>query len=249
MLRVLVPVKRVVDYAVKVRVRADKLGVETNNVKMSMNPFDEIALEEAIRLKEKGIVKEIVAVSLGPKHVQETIRYALAMGADKGIHVESEAELEPLTVAHILKKLVEKDSPNLVILGKQAIDDDCHQTGQMLAGMLNWPQGTAISKLDISNSNASIVRETDIGLESITVQLPAVVTCDLRLNEPRYAKLQNIMKAKKVELQRFTPEELGVSVSQHVKTVEVNEPPKRAAGIKVREPQELVEKLKKLGAI
>lgn len=195
MLRVLVPVKRVVDYAVKVRVRPDKLGVDTNNVKMSMNPFDQIALEEAIRLKEKGLVKEIVTVSLGPKHVQETLRFGIALGfphVDRSIHVETEGELEPLAVAQILKKLVEKESPNLVVLGKQAIDDDCHQTGQMLAGMLNWPQGTAISKIDIVESNASIVRETDTGLETLSVQLPAIVTCDLRLNEPRYAKLTNM---------------------------------------------------------
>jgi len=216
---------------------------------MSMNPFDEIAMEEAIRLKEKGVVKEIVAVSIGPKAVQETIRVALAMGADKGVHVESDAELEPLSVAKILKKLVEKDPASIVILGKQAIDDDCNQTGQMLAGMLNWPQGTAISKIDIVEKHATIVRETDTGLETLSVELPAVVTCDLRLNEPRYAKLQNIMKAKKIELQRYTPKELGVDIAPHVKPVEVNEPSKRAAGVKVQSTQEAVDKLKAFGVI
>jgi electron transfer flavoprotein beta subunit len=246
-----VPVKRVIDYAVKIRVRPDKRGVESANVKMSMNPFDEIAVEEAIRLKEKGIANEVIAVSLGPKPSQETIRTALAMGADKGIHVETDKELEPLAVARILKKLMEKDTPNLVILGKQAIDDDCNQTGQMLAGLLNWPQGTNISKLDVdaSSSTAKVVRETDTGLEHLVLKLPAVVTCDLRLNEPRYAKLQNIMKAKKMEIQRTTPEELGVDVTPHVQVLEVNEPPQRVAGVKVQTVQELVDRLKVSGTI
>lgn len=192
-LRVLVPVKRVIDYAVKVRVLPNKTGVD-KNVKMSMNPFDELAVEEAIRLKEKGIVKEIIAVSMGPKPSQETIRTALAMGADKGIHVDTDKELEPLAVAQILKKLVEKEKPNLVILGKQAIDDDSNQTGQMLAGMMAWPQGTFISKLEVdaSANTAKVVRETDTGSETLSMKLPAVITCDLRLNEPRYAKLQNM---------------------------------------------------------
>lgn len=192
-LRVLVPVKRVIDYAVKIRVLPNKTGVE-KGVKMSMNPFDEIAVEEAIRLKEKGLVKEIIAVSMGPNQNQETIRTALAMGADKGIHVETDKELEPITAAQILRKLVEKENPNLVIMGKQAIDDDCNQTGQMLAGMMSWPQGTFISKLEVDpqNNSAKVARETDTGSETLSVKLPAVITCDLRLNEPRYAKLQNM---------------------------------------------------------
>jgi electron transfer flavoprotein beta subunit len=192
-LRVLVPVKRVIDYAVKIRVLANKSGVD-KTVKMSMNPFDEIAVEEAVRLKEKGIVKEIIAVSMGPKSNQETIRTALALGADKGIHVETDKELEPITAANILRKLVEKENPNLVIMGKQAIDDDCNQTGQMLAGMMSWPQGTFISKIDVDtqSNSAKIARETDTGSETLSLKLPAVITCDLRLNEPRYAKLPNM---------------------------------------------------------
>jgi len=253
--RVLVPIKRVVDYAVKIRVRADKLGIETNNVKMSMNPFDEIAVEEAIRLREKGIVKEIVTVSVGPKSVLETIRYSLAMGADRGIHIDTtsdtDTDLEPIYIAQILKKLIEKENSSLVVMGKQAIDDDCNQTGQMLAGMLNWPQCTAISKIEIqpNTNNATFIRETDSGLETLFLQLPAIVTCDLRLNEPRYAKLQNIMKVRNAFIQPFTPTDLGVKISRHTETIEVNEPSKRTGGVKVQSAQEVVEKLKKLGVI
>eukprot|EP00026_Physarum_polycephalum_P015083 Phypoly_transcript_15685.p1 GENE.Phypoly_transcript_15685~~Phypoly_transcript_15685.p1 ORF type:complete len:253 (+),score=49.46 Phypoly_transcript_15685:33-791(+) len=249
-LRVLVPIKRVIDYAVKIRVLPNKTGVD-KNVKMSMNPFDEIAVEEAVRLKEKGIVKEIIAVSMGPKPTQETIRTALALGADKGIHVETDKELEPITAANILRKLVEKENPNLVIMGKQAIDDDCNQTGQMLAGMMAWPQGTFISKIEVDtqSNSAKIARETDTGSETLSLKLPAVITCDLRLNEPRYAKLPNIMKAKKMEIQQTTPEALGVDVTPRVKTVEVNEPPQRAAGEKVKEVGDVVNKLKAAGVI
>jgi len=251
--RVLVPVKRVVDYSVKmVRVRPDRKGVETSGAKMSMNPFDEIAVEEAIKMKEKGLVKEIIAVSIGPKAAQETIRQALAMGADTGVHVETQegVELEPLNIAKILHKIIDKETPSLVIMGKQAIDDDYNQTGQMLAGMLSWSQGTAISKIDINNdTNATVTRETDLGLETLSLSLPAVVTCDLRLNTPRYAKLQNIMKSKKAELKQFTPDQLGVSITSHTESVEVNEPSKRSAGVKVQTVAEAVDKLKKFGVL
>ncbi|KAK5583158.1 hypothetical protein RB653_004748 [Dictyostelium firmibasis] len=244
-LKILVPIKRVVDYAVKIRVKGDKSGVETANVKMSMNPFDEIAVEEAIRIKEKGLAKEIVAVSMGPKTAQESIRTSIAMGADKGIHVETSAELQPLSVAKLLKELVDKEKPNLIILGKQAIDDDCNQTAQMLAGLLNWPQATFASKVDIKDDKVHVTREIDGGLETLSMKLPAVISCDLRLNEPRYAKLQNIMKSKKAELKVETPEGLKVDITSNLKTISVEEPPKRSGGAKVENVEKVVEALKK----
>ncbi|EGC30407.1 hypothetical protein DICPUDRAFT_50761 [Dictyostelium purpureum] len=244
-MKILVPIKRVVDYAVKIRVKSDKSGVETANVKMSMNPFDEIAVEEAIRLKEKGIAKEIAAVSMGPKQSQETIRTAIAMGADTGIHVETDKELQPLAVAKLLQKLVETEKPQLIILGKQAIDDDCNQTAQMLAGLLNWPQATFASKVDIKDDKVHVTREIDGGLETLSMKLPAIVSCDLRLNEPRYAKLQNIMKSKKAQLNVLTPEKLGVDTTSHLSTVSVEEPPKRKGGVKVENIDQVVEGLKK----
>ncbi|MEA2754985.1 MAG: electron transfer flavoprotein beta subunit [Aliidongia sp.] len=243
-MKVLVAVKRVIDYNVKVRVKADKTGVETANVKMSMNPFDEIAVEEAIRLKEAGIVTEIVAVSLGVQQCQETIRTALAMGADRGIHVLTDAALEPLAVAKLLKALCDKEQPQLVILGKQAIDDDCSQTGQMLAALLGWSQGTFASKVKIADGAADVTREVDGGLETVTLKLPAVVTTDLRLNEPRYASLPNIMKAKKKPIDATSPADLGVDVTPHLTVLKVEEPPKRQGGKKVGSIAELVDKLK-----
>ncbi|EAL68168.1 electron transfer flavoprotein beta subunit [Dictyostelium discoideum AX4] len=244
-LKILVPIKRVVDYAVKIRVKGDKSGVETANVKMSMNPFDEIAVEEAIRIKEKNLAKEIIAVSMGPKTSQETIRTAIAMGADKGIHVETTAELQPLSVAKLLKELVDKEKPNLIILGKQAIDDDCNQTAQMLAGLLNWPQATFASKVDIKDDSVHVTREIDGGLETLSMKLPAIISCDLRLNEPRYAKLQNIMKSKKAELKVETPESLNVDTNCNLKIISVEEPPKRSGGVKVESVENVVEALKK----
>ncbi|MBM3570182.1 MAG: electron transfer flavoprotein subunit beta/FixA family protein [Alphaproteobacteria bacterium] len=243
-MKVLVPVKRVVDFNVKVRVKADQSGVELANVKMSMNPFDEIAVEEAIRLKEAGKATEIVAVSLGPQGCQETIRTALAMGADRGIHVKTDAELQPLAVAKLLKAVVDKESPKLVILGKQAIDDDCNQTGQMLAALLNWGQGTFASKLAIEGDKIDVTREIDGGLETVSLSLPAIVTTDLRLNEPRYASLPNIMKAKKKPIAEMAPDALGVDPAPRLKTLKVEEPPKRKSGVKVKTVQELVEKLR-----
>ncbi|MGB8842977.1 MAG: electron transfer flavoprotein subunit beta/FixA family protein [Aliidongia sp.] len=243
-MKVLVAVKRVIDYNVKVRVKADKTGVETANVKMSMNPFDEIAVEEAIRLREAGVATEIVAVSLGVQQCQETIRTALAMGADRGIHVLTDAELEPLAVAKLLKALCDKEQPQLVILGKQAIDDDCSQTGQMLAALLGWPQGTFASKVKVADGTADVTREVDGGLESVALKLPAVVTTDLRLNEPRYASLPNIMKAKKKPIDATSPADLGVDVTPHLTVLKVEEPPKRQGGKKVGSIAELVDKLK-----
>ncbi len=243
-MKVLVPVKRVVDYNVKIRVKADGSGVETANVKMSMNPFDEIAVEEAVRLKEAGTASEIIAVSLGVQQCQETIRTALAMGADRGIHVISDAELQPLAVAKMLKAIVDKEAPELVILGKQAIDDDSNQTGQMLAALLGWAQGTFASEVKKSNGSLSVTREIDGGLETVELQMPAVVTTDLRLNEPRYASLPNIMKAKKKPIESLKPEDLGVDIAPRLTTLKVEEPPKRQGGIKVGSVQELVEKLK-----
>ena len=243
-MKVLVAVKRVVDYNVKIRVKADQSGVELANVKMSMNPFDEIAIEEAVKLKEAGIVTEIVAVSLGVTQCQETLRTALAMGADRAILVESSAELQPLAVAKLLKAVADKEQPQLVILGKQAIDDDSNQTGQMLAALLNWPQATFASKLAISGGQAEVMREIDGGLETISVKLPAVVTADLRLNTPRYATLPNIMKAKKKPLDTLTPEALGVDVTPRLKTLEVAEPGKRKGGVMVPDVATLVDKLK-----
>ena len=243
-MKVLVPVKRVVDYNVKVRVKADQTGVELANVKMSMNPFDEIALEEAVRLKEKGKASEIVAVSIGPQQAQETLRTALAMGADRAILVKTDQIVEPLAVAKTLKAVVEKESPGLVILGKQAIDDDANQTGQMLAALLNWPQGTFAYRVELGDGEARVTREIDGGLQTVTLKLPAIVTTDLRLNEPRYASLPNIMKAKKKPLDETTPEALGVNVAPRLKVLKVSEPPKRQAGTKVGSVAELVAKLR-----
>ena len=243
-MRILVSIKRVVDYNVKVRVKSDGTGVETANVKMSMNPFDEIACEEAIRLKEAGVASEIVAVSIGPSQCQETLRTALALGADRAILVETGAEVQPLAVAKILRRIAEKESPQLVILGKQAIDDDSNQTGQMLAALLGWPQATFASKVTISDGGAQVTREVDGGLETIAIRLPAVITTDLRLNEPRYVTLPNIMKAKKKTLDVTRPEDLGVDLTSRLKTLKVQEPPKRKSGVLVKTVEELVGKLK-----
>jgi electron transfer flavoprotein beta subunit len=243
-MKLLVAVKRVIDYNVKVRVKADGSGVETANVKMSMNPFDEIAVEEAVRLHEAGVATEVVAVSMGVQQCQETIRTALAMGADRGIHVKTDAELQPLAVAKLLAKIVETEKPDIVILGKQAIDDDSNQTGQMLAGLLGWSQGTFASKLGVEGGKAVVTREVDGGLQTVSLALPAIVTTDLRLNEPRYASLPNIMKAKKKPIDELTPEGLGVDVAPRLKTLKVSEPPKRAGGVKVGSVAELVDKLK-----
>ena len=249
-MKILVPIKRVVDYNVKIRVKADGSGVELANVKMSMNPFDEIAIEEAIRLKEKGHATEIIAVSVGPTKAQETIRTALAMGADRGILVDTGDELiEPLTVAKLLAKIAEDEKPGLVILGKQAIDDDCNQTGQMLAALLGWPQATFASKIVIEGQSSAVTREVDGGLETIKVDLPAIVTTDLRLNEPRYASLPNIMKAKKKPLDMKKPADFGVSVTPRLKVLKTTEPPGRKAGVKVANAAELVAKLKDAGVI
>jgi len=244
-MRVLVGVKRVIDYAVKIRVKPDKSAVETANVKMSMNPFDEIALEEAVRLKEKKVASEVVAMTVGPTSSQEQLRTALAMGADRAIHVVTDAETLPLHVAKIFKALVEKEDPSVVILGKQAIDDDSNQTGQMLAGLLGWPQGTFASEVQFGEGGAlQVTRETDGGLETLAMNLPAIVTADLRLNEPRYATLPNIMKAKKKKIDKLTPEGLGVELKKHLSVLQIDEPPKRAAGIKVESVDELLEKLR-----
>lgn len=243
-MKVLVAVKRVVDYNVKIRVKADLTGVETANVKMSMNPFDEIAVEEAIRLREQGKVTEVVAVSIGPAQSQETIRTALAMGADRGIHVAAEGEIQPLAVAKLLKAVVAAEAPGLVILGKQAIDDDSNQTGQMLAALLGWPQGAFASKVTIGDGRVEVTREVDGGLETVDLALPAIVTTDLRLNEPRYASLPNIMKAKKKPIDALTPEGLGVDVAPRLTTLSVEEPAKRQAGAKVGSVAELVDKLR-----
>ena len=243
-MKALVAVKRVVDYNVKVRVKSDQSGVDIANVKMSMNPFDEIAVEEAVRLKEKGVVTEIIAVSCGDAKAQETLRTAMAIGADRGILVETDAELQPLAVAKLLKALVDKEQPQVVILGKQAIDDDANQTGQMLAALADLPQATFASKVEIADGKANVTREVDGGLETLSISLPAVVTTDLRLNEPRYVTLPNIMKAKKKQLDVVKPDELGVDVAPRLKTLKVAEPPKRGAGIKVPDVATLVDKLK-----
>jgi electron transfer flavoprotein beta subunit len=243
-MKVLVPVKRVIDYNVKIRVKADGTGVETANVKMSMNPFDEIAVEEAVRLKEKGAATEVVAVSIGPAQAQETLRTALAMGADRAIHVQTDVETQPLGVAKALKALVDKEAPQLVILGKQAIDDDANQTGQMLAALLGWAQGTFASKVEPGPGTVSVTREVDGGLETVELKLPAVVTTDLRLNEPRYASLPNIMKAKKKPIEATSPGDLGVDMAPRLATLKVVEPARRKAGIKVGSVDELVDKLK-----
>ena len=243
-MKVLVPVKRVIDYNVKVRVKADNSGVELANVKMAMNPFDEIAVEQALRLKEAGGAEEVVVVSIGPAQNQETIRTALAMGADRGIHIEASHDIEPLAVAKLLKAVVEREIPGLVLVGKQAIDDDCNQTGQMLAALLGWAQGTFVSALEVAGDKAKIVREVDGGLEHLEIKMPAIVSVDLRLNEPRYASLPNIMKAKKKPLDSLTVDELGVDISPRLTIVKVEEPAAREAGIKVADVKELVEKLK-----
>ena len=243
-MKILVPVKRVVDYNVKVRVKSDGSGVDIANVKMSMNPFDEIAIEEAVRLKEKGVALEVIAVSCGPLQCQETLRTAMAIGADRAILVETAEELQPLAVAKLLKALIEKEQPQLVILGKQAIDDDCNQTGQMLAALLGWGQATFASKVEVADGKASVTREVDGGLETLRLSLPAIITTDLRLNEPRYVTLPNIMKAKKKQLDNVKPEELSVDVKPRIKTLKVSEPPKRSAGVKVADVATLVEKLR-----
>jgi electron transfer flavoprotein beta subunit len=246
-MKLLVAVKRVIDYNVKPRVKMDGSGVDLANVKMSMNPFDEIAVEEAIRLKEKGVASEIVAVSIGPAKAQETLRTALAMGADRAILIQTEEEVEPLAVAKILKGVVSEENPDLVILGKQAIDDDSNQVGQMLAALLEWPQGTFASKVELADGSATVTREVDGGLETVKLQLPAIVTADLRLNEPRYASLPNIMKAKSKPLATKSPGDYGVDVAPRLEVIKVNEPAKRQAGIKVGSVDELVAKLKSLG--
>jgi len=243
-MKVLVAVKRVIDYNVKIRVKSDNTGVETANVKMSMNPFDEIGVEEGVRLREAGTADELVAVSMGVQQCQETIRTALAMGADRGILVETTADLQPLAVAKLFKALVERESPDLVILGKQAIDDDANQTGQMLAALLGWPQGTFASKIELADGGLKVIREIDGGLETLALKMPAVITADLRLNTPRYASLPNIMKAKKKPIDVVTPEDLGVDVTPHLTTLKVADPPKREAGVIVESVAELVDKLK-----
>ncbi|MEE4452000.1 electron transfer flavoprotein subunit beta/FixA family protein [Novosphingobium resinovorum] len=246
-MKIIVPVKRVIDYNVKPRVKADGTGVDLANVKMSMNPFDEIAVEEAIRLKEAGKAEEIIAVSVGPTKAQETLRTALAMGADRAILIETDAEVEPLAVAKILKAIVAEENPGLVILGKQAIDDDSNQTGQMLAALTGRPQGTFANKVEIDGDSVAVTREVDGGLETVKLALPAIVTTDLRLNEPRYASLPNIMKAKKKQLDVKSPADYGVDIAPRLKTLKVSEPPVRSAGIKVADVDALVAKLKELG--
>ncbi len=249
-MKLLVAVKRVIDFNVKPRVKADQTGVDLANVKMSMNPFDEIAVEEAIRLKEKGVATEIVAVSIGPAKAQETLRTALAMGADRAILVQTDDEVEPLAVARILAKIAEEEQPGMIILGKQAIDDDSNQTGQMLAALLNWPQGTFASKVEVEGGESvNVTREVDGGLETVKLKLPAVVTTDLRLNEPRYASLPNIMKAKSKPLAQKTPADYGVDTTPRLTTLKVTEPSKRQAGVKVASVDELIGKLKTLGVV
>ena len=243
-MKILVPVKRVVDYNVKVRVKSDGSGVDIANVKMSMNPFDEIAVEEAVRLKEKGAATEVIAVSCGVQQCQETLRTAMAIGADRAILVSTDAELQPLAVAKLLKALIDKEQPGLVILGKQAIDDDCNQTGQMLAALADLPQATFASKVELAADSVSVTREVDGGAETLKLTLPAIITTDLRLNEPRYVTLPNIMKAKKKTLEVLKPSDLGVDIKSHLKTLKVSEPPKRSAGIKVPDVATLVSKLK-----
>jgi electron transfer flavoprotein beta subunit len=243
-MKILVPVKRVVDYNVKVRVKPDQTGVDLANVKMSMNPFCEIAVEEAIRLKEKGVAEEIVVVSIGPAQAQETLRTGLAMGADRGILIQTDETVEPLAVAKLLKAVVDEEKPELVLLGKQAIDDDSNQTGQMLAALLDWPQGTFASKVEIADGKATVTREVDGGLQTLALEMPAIITTDLRLNEPRYASLPNIMKAKRKPIDTKSPDDFGVDIAKRLDVVKVTEPPKREAGIKVESVAELVDKLK-----
>jgi len=243
-MKILVPVKRVVDYNVKVRVKPDQSGVDLANVKMSMNPFCEIAVEEAVRMKEKGDVEEIIVVSVGPQQAQETIRTALAMGADRGILIQTDATVEPLAVAKLLAKVVEAEGPEMVILGKQAIDDDSNQTGQMLGALLGWPQATFASEVQLADGKANVTREIDGGLQTLSVELPAIITTDLRLNEPRYASLPNIMKAKRKPIDAKTPDDFGVDITPRLTVIKVSEPPKREAGVKVESVAELVDKLK-----
>ena len=243
-MKILVAVKRVIDYNVQVRVKEDGTGVVTDNVKMSTNPPDDNAIEEAVKIKESGKAKEVVAITVGEEKAQETIRKALAVGVDRGIHVKADGIIEPLAVAKILQKIVDKEKPDLVFMGKQAIDDDCNQTGQMLAALLNWPQATFVSKIEIKDKFLEIVREVDEGLETIEVNIPAVVTCDLRLNEPRYASLPNIMKAKKKPIEQLNASDLGVDIKPRIQQIKVEEPPKRKSGIKVANVAELVQKLK-----
>ena len=243
-MKILVAVKRVIDYNVQVRVKSDGTGVETENIKMSMNPPDENAVEEALRIKESGKASEVLIVSIGEDKAQETIRTALAMGADRGIHVKVEGMVEPLSVAKIIKKIVEKESPGLVLMGKQAIDDDCNQTGQMLSAILGWSQGAFVSKMEFIDKEIEVTREIDEGLETLRLKLPAIVTCDLRLNEPRYASLPNIMKAKKKPIDEFSKDDLGVDTSNRIQQIKVEEPPQRQKGIMVNDVAELVQKLK-----
>lgn len=243
-MKIIVAVKRVVDYNVKIRVKSDNTGIETANIKMSMNPFDEIAVEEGVRLRESGMAEELVVVSIGPKQSQETIRTALAMGADRGIHIQTDEEIEPLSVAKLLKEIAEREKPDLFILGKQAIDDDSNQTGQMLAALLGWSQGTFASKLTLDANNANVIREIDGGLETVKLNLPAIITTDLRLNTPRYASLPNIMKAKKKIIEELVPSDLNVDISHRINTLKVVEPSSREAGVIVKDIVELVDKLK-----
>ena len=243
-MKILVAVKRVIDYNVQIRVKEDGTGVVTDNVKMSTNPPDDNAIEEAVKIKEAGKAKEIVAITVGEEKAKETVRKALAVGADRGIHVKAEGNLEPLAVSKILQKLVDKEKPDLVFMGKQAIDDDCNQTGQMLSALLNWPQATFASKIDVKDNKLEVTREIDEGLETIEINIPAIVTCDLRLNEPRYASLPNIMKAKKKPIEEILATDLGIDVSPRLEQLKVEEPPKRKAGIKVANVAELVQKLK-----
>ena len=243
-MKILVAVKRVIDYNVQVRVKEDGTGVHTDNVKMSTNPPDDNAVEEAVKLKESGKAEEVVAITVGEEKAQETVRKALAVGVDRGIHVKADGIIEPLAVAKILQKIVDKEKPDLVFMGKQAIDDDCNQTGQMLAALLNWPQATFVSKIEIKDKFLEVVREVDEGLETIEVNIPAVVTCDLRLNEPRYASLPNIMKAKKKPIEQLNASDLGVDIKPRIQQIKVEEPPKRKSGIKVANVAELVQKLK-----
>ena len=243
-MKILVAVKRVIDYNVQIRVKEDETGVHTDNVKMSTNPPDDNAVEEAVRLKESGKAKEVIAVTIGEEKTQETVRKALAVGVDRGIHIKTDSYVEPLGVAKILKKIVEKEKPDLVFMGKQAIDDDCNQTGQMLAALLGWSQGTFVSKIQLKDKIVQVIREVDEGLETIEINLPAIVTCDLRLNEPRYASLPNIMKAKKKPIEQIFVKDLGVNVTNRIQQLKVEEPPKRKGGIKVKSVAELVSKLK-----
>ncbi len=243
-MKILVAVKRVIDYNVQIRVKEDGTGVHTDNVKMSTNPPDDNAVEEAVKLKESGKAKEVIAVTIGEEKAQETVRKALAVGVDRGIHVKTDSYVEPLGVAKILKKIVEKEKPDLVFMGKQAIDDDCNQTGQMLAALLGWSQGTFVSKIQLKDKIVQVIREVDEGLETIEINLPAIVTCDLRLNEPRYASLPNIMKAKKKQIEQIFVKDLGVNVTNRIQQLKVEEPPKRKGGIKVKTVAELVSKLK-----